>query len=77
MEKIDWSFNETYFKEVLPLISKSFLHLSSELCECRLNGFDAGSELEDIMKEKANQVKKKINSFIDLQVEQNIKVFKD
>ncbi len=75
-DKVDREFNEIYFKEILPLISKSFLILSAETCDNQLRG-NTGGLLEVITKEKANQVKEKINSYIDLQVEQNIKIFRD
>lgn len=77
MKRVDEEFNEMYFKEILPLISKSFLILSSNICDNQLNGFAANSGMKAITKEKANQVKEKINSYIDLQVEQNIKTFRD
>ncbi|GEM_PF-6134608 len=77
MKRVDEEFNEMYFKEILPLISKSFLILSSNICDNQLNGFAASNGIEVIVKEKANQVKEKLNSYIDLQVEQNIKTFRD
>ena len=76
MNEIDKEFNGIYFKEIFPLISKSFLILSAEICDNQLSR-NTGGVLEAITKEKANQVKEKINSYIDLQVEQNIKTFKD
>lgn len=76
MKPVDEEFNKLYFNEIFPLISKSFLLLSSKLCDNRLNGFDSRGELEEAIKEKANQVKEKMNNYIDLQVEQSLKVFK-
>lgn len=70
-EPIDTKFNEIMLKDIKLKIAEAFLHLEMQMRIRKFKNMISPME-KRIIEEKANQLKKEINIFIDSQLERII-----